>query len=144
MQTVTHLTTMSHAVEVDGDGYRIYSDDELEAYVHEWTEFVNGEEFREALWDLKAVVEQDDVGKLLIDQREMTVIDEDDMGWVAETFGTELEDAGIEYNVIVLAESSLAEMNFERFTDEIDIDPAEDNHDVTTDIEEARELIRTH
>lgn len=133
---------MSQAADIDGDGYTIRLDDDLGAVVHEWDQYVSGEEFREACWELLDVVEQGNASKILVDQRAMNAMNDDDVVWLVETWTPKVTDIGLEYTVIVIQESVIAEMNTEKVLEAVgDVDG---DQDVTTDIEEGRRLIREY
>ncbi|WP_275882813.1 hypothetical protein [Halorhabdus sp. BNX81] len=130
---------MAMEVIEETDWYRIEYDDDLDALIHTWTMFSNGEQFREGANALYEALKEYDVSKEIIDTREVKAHDEEDKQWLQEEWIPKMVDAGMEYSANVHRESVIAEMDMQETVDPLSDLPFENM--MTDDMAEAREWI---
>lgn len=111
---------MPQQVIADEQHYTIELDEEVDAIVHTWDEFVAGEEFREGSNALLDVIRQQDKSKLMVDTSGIQAHDDEDKAWLEEEWMPRIIDAGIEYDVVVAGDSVVSEMEMEEFVDQTD------------------------
>jgi hypothetical protein len=109
---------MSIQVEADTQNYTIEVDDEIDAIVFTWSQFVTGQEFRDGANHLLEVIQREDKQKSIVDTSGIKAHDEADKEWLQGEWMPKIIDAGIEYSVSVTADSVIAEMEMEEFVDQ--------------------------
>jgi len=129
---------MPRSVHADTRAYTTQWDDELDAVVHKWNQYVNGEMFRDGCEAMIELIEERNASKILIDHRDMQVVDKEDQEYIVEEWVPSAVEAGAEYHMVVHQESTIAEMNLDNVIDLNDVD-YESN--MTSDVDEAREWI---
>jgi len=109
---------MSTQVAADTQNYTIEVDEEIDAVVFTWNQFVTGQEFREGSNHLLEVIRREDKRKSIVDTSGIKAHDEADKEWLQEEWMPKVIDAGIEYTVSVTGDSVIAEMEMEQFVDQ--------------------------
>jgi len=130
---------MPKQVAASTEHYTIEIDEEIDAIVHTWEEFLAGEAFRDGCRELLDVIRQHDKSKLLVDTSGIQAHDEADLQWLEEEFIPAEIDAGIEYSVSVPGDSVISEMEMEEFVDQTSDLPF--TYVLAGDLQEAREWL---
>jgi len=123
----------------DTDLYTIEHDEDLDAIIHTWNMFSNGEQFREGANELLDLFDEREISKLIVDTREVKAHDDEDKRWLQEEWIPNMIDAGLEYSANVHRESVIAEMDLEETVDPLEDEPFENY--LTDDMADAREWL---
>ena len=126
-------------VHEDTDLYTIEYDPELDAIIHTWNEFAEGERFRSGANDLLAFIRQRDTSNLIVDTSGIRAHNEADKEWLETEWVPQIIDAGIRHAATVHKDSVISEMEMEEFVRELDELPY--TAMMTADMSEAREWI---
>lgn len=131
---------MVQSVYADTEGYTIRWDDNLGAIHHTWNKYLDGEAFREGCETMLELAKQHDDPKILIDHREMKLVDQKDQEYIREDWIPRAVETGAKYHVVVHQESTIAEMNLDSV---IDLDGIDYKARMTSDMEEGRKWLRS-
>jgi hypothetical protein len=130
---------MPKQVAASTANYTIEIDDEIDAIIHTWEQFVTGEEFRDGANDLLEVIRDANKSKMIVDTSGIKAHDEADKEWLQEEWIPKTIDAGIEYSVSYPGESVISEMEMEEFVDQTADLPY--TYVLASSMEDAREWI---
>lgn len=111
------MSTQTHA---DGHGYTIEWDDDVEAVIHTWTDFVSGQEFRDGAEELLSAIRSRGTDKVLVNTSGIEAHDDADKQWLQEEWIPRAVDAGLEYSAQVHAASVVSQMEMEEFDEQTD------------------------
>ncbi|SEM98769.1 hypothetical protein SAMN05216388_100188 [Halorientalis persicus] len=129
---------MSQQVYRETEAFTTRWDPEIESVVHEWKKYVDGELFREGARSMLELAEERNSKTILIDHRDMTLVDREDQEYIMEEWLPRAVEIGADYHVVVHEESTIAEMNLD---DIVDIEEHDHTSRMTDDMDEAREWI---
>ena len=115
-------------------------DDEIEAVVTKWHDYVAGDRFRDGMLTALECIRERGARKSMGDSRPMKALPQEDQRWVGEEWTPAAIEAGVERSAVVYADSAIARMGLERFAEEMEEIPMDMM--VTADVEEAREFLR--
>lgn len=102
---------MPQQVYADTEAYETRWDDGLEAVVHTWKRYVDGDLFREGTEAMIELTERQNGSNILIDHRDMRLVDQEDQEHIVQEWIPRAIEAGATYHVVVHQESTIAEMN---------------------------------
>ncbi len=129
---------MSQQVHADTDGYTTRWDDDIGTVVHSWKTYVDGETFRAGADAMIEVAEKHGGRNILIDHRNMKLVDKEDQEWIRGDWIPRAVEAGATFHVVVHQESTLAEMNLDEV---IDLEDYDYESRMTSDMDQARQWI---
>ncbi|WP_424018149.1 hypothetical protein ACOZ4N_01480 [Halorientalis pallida] len=129
---------MSQQVYRETEAFTTRWDPEIESVVHKWKQYVDGESFREGARSMLELAEERNSGTILIDHRDMTLVDREDQEYIMEEWLPKAVEIGADYHVVVHHQSTIAEMNLD---DIVDIEEHDHTSRMTSDWDEAREWI---
>jgi len=103
----------------DSDFLTIEWDESIEAVVMNWTDFAEGEDYREGLNEGLELVKRHDSENWLADLRDMKAVSQEDQEWTQEEWHSRAFDSSLEKMAIVQPESVVTEMSVEDLVQEI-------------------------
>ncbi|QLH83153.1 hypothetical protein [Halosimplex pelagicum] len=130
---------MSAETIEDATNYTIEWDDDIEAIVFTWDEYVSGQTFRDACEALLDAIKRKNASKALTDTRSVNAHDAEDQEWLRNDWMPRALDVGLEYSAIVHPDSVIAEMDVESMMD--GADPSGAAPFLTSDVAEARQWL---
>jgi hypothetical protein len=131
---------MSQGVYADTEGYTTRWDDDLGAVVHKWNRYVDGDAFRAGCEAMIELAKQHEDPKILIDHREMKLVDQEDQEYIREDWIPRAVEAGAEYHVVIHQPSTIAEMNLDGV---IDLDGIDYKAKMTADMDGGRQWLQS-
>lgn len=118
--------------------YRTEWDESLGAVVHKWHQYVDGETFREGCEAMLDAIKEHDSSAILIDHRDMKVVDRGDQEYIVDEWVPGAVEAGCKNHIVVHQESTIAEMNIDSV---MHLDEYDYVSEMTSDIDEARQWV---
>ncbi|WP_415381385.1 hypothetical protein [Halosimplex sp. TS25] len=123
----------------DTANYTIEWDDDIEAVVFTWDEYVSGQTFRDACGALLDAIKQNNASKSLTDTRSINAHDAEDQEWLQNDWMPRATDVGLEYTAIVHPDSVISEMDVENMMD--GTEPSGVKSLLSSDMDEARQWL---
>lgn len=129
---------MAQRVHEETKAYTTRWDDDVESVVHEWNQYVDGDLFRDGCESMLEAIEAHDSSTVLIDHRDMKIVDQEDHEYIIDEWVPRAVEAGCTHHIVVHQESTIAEMNLDNVIDLPDYDYVSE---LTSDIDFAREWV---
>lgn len=108
----------TEVVEVT-DTYSVHRCTDTGVLLFTWESYVTGSEFREALRDWQAYIEQDGVRRYIVNTENVTAHTDEDKTWLAETWIPDLIETGVRRGAGVYRDSAIAQMDMARIEDSL-------------------------
>jgi hypothetical protein len=115
----TRIGILRDMVHYESDFLTIEWDESIEAVIMNWTDFAEGEDYREGLNEGLELVNRHNSENWLADLRDMKAVAEEDQEWTQEEWHPRAFESPLTKMAIVQPESVVAEMSVEDLVQEI-------------------------